>query len=129
MIAQRVAPTLRIGPANVALPPATFLQATQAGEEALADLVISHVGDAHAVADLFCGLGPFALRLAQRPPLSAFDNDAAAVAALTQTVRMTRGLKPIEARPRDLFRQPLVATEFKPFDAVVFDPPRQGAEA
>ena len=31
--------------------------------------------------------------------------------------------------PRDLFREPLVASELKDFDAVVFDPPRAGAEA
>jgi 23S rRNA (uracil1939-C5)-methyltransferase len=28
-----------------------------------------------------------------------------------------------------LLRRPLVAQELKPYDAVVFDPPRQGAEA
>ena len=30
---------------------------------------------------------------------------------------------------RDLFREPLVPVELKDFDAVVFDPPRAGAEA
>ena len=30
---------------------------------------------------------------------------------------------------RDLFRSPLMAAELKRFDAVVFDPPRQGAQA
>ncbi len=30
---------------------------------------------------------------------------------------------------RDLFREPLVPVELKPYDAVVFDPPRAGAEA
>ena len=40
-----------------------------------------------------------------------------------------RGLKPVEALARDLFRRPLAAAELKGYDAVVFDPPRQGAEA
>ena len=39
------------------------------------------------------------------------------------------GLKPIEAQARDLFRRPLMPEELKRFDAVVFDPPRAGAEA
>jgi 23S rRNA (uracil1939-C5)-methyltransferase len=30
---------------------------------------------------------------------------------------------------RDLFRRPYLKAELKGFDAVVFDPPRQGAEA
>ncbi|MGB3865260.1 MAG: RNA methyltransferase, partial [Xanthobacteraceae bacterium] len=39
------------------------------------------------------------------------------------------GLKPVTAEARDLFRRPLVAQELRDVDAVVFDPPRQGAEA
>ena len=88
-----------------------------------------HVGNAKIVADLFCGVGPFALRLAERARIAAFDADAGAVAALKQAATRRTGLKPIEAETRDLFRRPLVAQELKRFDAVVFDPPRQGAEA
>jgi 23S rRNA (uracil1939-C5)-methyltransferase len=38
-------------------------------------------------------------------------------------------LKPIKAERRDLFRRPLLAKELAGLDAVVFDPPRQGAAA
>ena len=38
------------------------------------------------------------------------------------------GLKPIVTEVRDLFRVPLVPSELKVFDTVVFDPPRSGAE-
>jgi 23S rRNA (uracil1939-C5)-methyltransferase len=81
------------------------------------------------IADLFCGLGPFSLRLAEVARVAAIDSDPAAVAALKQAAANTQGLKPIEPEARDLFRRPLVASELKRFDAVVFDPPRQGAEA
>jgi 23S rRNA (uracil1939-C5)-methyltransferase len=129
LVAQRAVPTIMIGRARVAPPPAAFLQATAAGEGALAKLVVAHAGEARTVADLFCGLGPFALRLAERARVSAADLDGAAIAALTRAARATGGLKPVEAQVRDLFRRPWVAQEFKNFDAVVFDPPRQGAEA
>jgi 23S rRNA (uracil1939-C5)-methyltransferase len=129
LIAQRAVPTITIGRANVVLPPGVFLQATAAGEQTLAGLVAGHVGNAKTIADLFCGIGPFALRLAERARISAFDSDAPAVAALKQATNMTPGLKPIEVETRDLFRRPLVPPEFKRFGAVVFDPPRQGAEA
>ena len=42
--------------------------------------------------------------------------------------RKATGLKPITARVRDLFREPLSALELNEHDAVVFDPPRVGAE-
>ena len=38
------------------------------GEETLGRLVVMHAGKAKSVADLFCGLGPFALRLAEKMP-------------------------------------------------------------
>jgi 23S rRNA (uracil1939-C5)-methyltransferase len=128
LIAQRAAPTVHMGRAQVVLPPGAFLQATAEGEAALARLVVAHVGDAGLVADLFAGVGPFALRLADRARVSAVDADAAAIAALRQAAA-TPGFKPVEAQVRDLFRRPLAAAELARFDAVVFDPPRQGAQA
>jgi len=129
LVAQRAQPTLQIGRAKVPLPPGAFLQATAEGEETLARLVIGHIGKAKRVADLFTGIGPFALRLAERAQVTAADSDADAIKALTRAAATTSGLKPIEAFQRDLFRRPFVASELKSFDAVVFDPPRQGAEA
>jgi 23S rRNA (uracil1939-C5)-methyltransferase len=128
LIVQRAPPTLRIGRARVVLPPGAFLQATAEGEAALARLVIGHAADAGSVADLFAGVGPFALRLAEGARVRAVDNDAPAIAALRQAAAAP-GLKPIDAQVRDLFRRPLAAAELAPFDAVVFDPPRQGAQA
>jgi 23S rRNA (uracil1939-C5)-methyltransferase len=129
LIAQRSSPMVAMGRARVALPPGAFLQATAAGEAALAALVGEHVGKAKAIADLFCGLGPFALRLAERARVTAIDSEAGAIAALARAAATTSGLKPVDAQARDLFRRPLLAAELKAFDAVIFDPPRQGAEA
>jgi len=129
LIAQRATPTVMVGRAHVTLPPGSFLQATVAGELALARLVQDHVGSAKVIADLFCGLGPFALRLSERARIIALDADAGAIAALKQAANMASDLKPIEAETRDLFKRPLYAQELKRVDALVFDPPRQGAEA
>jgi 23S rRNA (uracil1939-C5)-methyltransferase len=128
LIVQRRAPTLRMGAATVPLPPAAFLQATAEGEAALSQLVLSACAGAKHIADLFCGVGPFALRLAEHGRVFAADDDEAALAALKRAAA-TPGLKPIETEARDLFRSPLVASELRRFDAVVFDPPRQGAQA
>ncbi len=128
MVLMRTAPTIAIGKASVTLPPGSFLQATVAGEEMLAALVREHCGRARQIADLFCGVGPFALRLAERARIAAFDADAPSVAALEKAARAP-GLKPVKAEARDLFRRPLVPQELREFDCVVFDPPRQGAQA
>jgi 23S rRNA (uracil1939-C5)-methyltransferase len=129
LVAQAAQPTLQIGKARVPLPPGAFLQATAEGEATLARLVLGHLGQVKRVVDLFCGIGPFALRIAEGARVMAADDDADAVGALKRAAAATSGLKPVETMVRDLFRRPFVASELKGYDAVVFDPPRQGAEA
>jgi 23S rRNA (uracil1939-C5)-methyltransferase len=129
LVLLRNAPVIAIGAARVTLPPGSFLQATTAGEETLARLVAEHCGRAKIIADLFCGVGPFTLRLATSTRVSAFDSEANAIAALQKAAAATPGLKPVKAEARDLFRRPLVPQELRDYDAVVFDPPRQGALA
>ena len=123
------APTMAMGQSSVALPVSSFLQATADAEDVLASLVIEAVEGAKQVADLFCGIGPFALRLAAIAPVFAADSDAAAIGALDTAKRKTKGLKPITAERRDLFREPLGVFELNRFDAVVLDPPGAGAQA
>jgi 23S rRNA (uracil1939-C5)-methyltransferase len=129
LVLMRTPPVIVIGTAQVTLPPGSFLQATTAGEEMLAALVTEHCKRAKHIADLFCGVGPFALRLAAKSRVSAFDSDAGSVTALQKAATSTPGLKPVKAAARDLFRRPLMPQELRDYDAVVFDPPRQGAEA
>lgn len=129
VVVARRKPVLRIGQARVAPPPGAFLQATEAGEEALAALALAAIPKAKRVADLFCGLGAFALRIAERAEVFAADSAREAVAALDAAARATPGLRRVTTEARDLFRRPLTPKELERFDAVVFDPPRAGAEA
>jgi 23S rRNA (uracil1939-C5)-methyltransferase len=129
LIAQARPPSLRMGDAIVQLPPAAFLQATAQGEAVLSRLVVDACGRAKRIGDLFAGIGPFALRLGAQAQVLAFDQDAAAVAALNRAATTAARLKPVKAERRDLFTAPLSAAELNRFDAIVFDPPRQGAQA
>ncbi|WP_420134948.1 class I SAM-dependent RNA methyltransferase [Rhodopseudomonas sp.] len=129
LVLMRMPPTVMIGTARVTLPPGAFLQATALGEQTLADLALAEIKRAKLIADLFCGVGPFALRLATKARVFACDSDAPAVSALQKAALATPGLKPVKAEPRDLFRRPLAPPELVDFDAVLFDPPRQGAQA
>ena len=126
-IAERRAPTVTMGGITVALPTAAFLQATRDGEAALVAAVMTATHGAARVADLFSGLGTFALPLARVAKVLAVDAAGPAVLALQAAGRGV-GL-PLAVAHRDLFRRPLTAPELAAFDAVVFDPPRAGAAA
>ncbi|GGD79934.1 class I SAM-dependent RNA methyltransferase [Rhizobium anhuiense] len=121
-------PLVDFGGIQVAPPPGGFTQATKPAEQAMAQLVLAHVGKAKRIADLFAGAGTFSLQLARIGRVHAVEAEAKALAALDHAARNTQGLKPVSVEKRDLFRRPLMTQEFKPFDAVVFDPPRAGAE-
>ncbi|MBB4438666.1 MULTISPECIES: class I SAM-dependent RNA methyltransferase [Rhizobium] len=121
-------PMVEFGGVQVSPPPGGFTQATKPAEEAMAELVIAHAGKAKRIADLFAGSGTFSLRLARIGRVHAVEAEAKALAALDHAARNTQGLKPVSVEKRDLFRRPLMTQEFKPYDAVVFDPPRAGAE-
>lgn len=128
VIVENRPPRLRMGKAILIPPPGAFLQATEMGETVLADLVRTAIGKSSLVADLFAGVGTFTLRLAEIARVHAVDTDAAMVNALSRAAHNTPGLKTITAQARDLFRRPLAVAELKDYDAVVFDPPRAGAE-
>lgn len=121
-------PVVTFGSVAVAVPPGAFLQATEAAEQAMADIVGRHLARAKKVADLFAGCGSFALRLAARSEVHAVEGDAAALSALDRAFRFASGLKRVTSERRDLFRRPLTSRELNAFDGVIFDPPRAGAE-
>ncbi|VTZ52360.1 putative enzyme [Methylocella tundrae] len=120
-------PVVLMGKAMVAVPPGAFLQATEAGEAALAEEVCAALTGASRIADLFAGVGTFSLRLAAFAPVHAIDADGPALDALAKAAR-SAALRPVTIETRNLFRRPLSAEELAPFDAVIFDPPRAGAE-
>jgi 23S rRNA (uracil1939-C5)-methyltransferase len=121
-------PMVRLGPAVAALPPGGFLQAVPAAQDAMADFAVAALQGAHRIADLFCGLGTFTFRLAAIAPVYAADSDPLAIKALMAATASAPGIKSITAEARDLFRRPMLAQEMKKIDAVLFDPPRAGAE-
>ena len=121
-------PQILIDDIAVNLPPGGFLQAVEVAELAMADLVIAHLRKAKKVADLFAGIGTFALRLARHSSVHAVEGEAAALAALDRAFRHAAGLKTITSERRDLARRPLTWKELNGFDGLVFDPPRAGAE-
>jgi 23S rRNA (uracil1939-C5)-methyltransferase len=129
LLIERRRPVLDAGGVAVTPPPGGFAQATAAGEAALAGMVTAALEGQAIVADLFCGWGAFALRLARQSKVLAMDSEKVSIMALEAAVRGASGLKPVVARARDLMGDPLTAAELKGVTGVVFDPPRAGAAA
>lgn len=129
VVVTRRPPLVRIGRAPVPLPPGAFLQAVPEAEAALLAEVRAAVGPARRITDLFCGIGTFALPLADQAEVHAVEGEAAMVAALAEGWRHAEGLKRVTTEARDLFRRPLLPDEVRGVEAVVIDPPRAGAEA
>ncbi|MBW8733829.1 MAG: class I SAM-dependent RNA methyltransferase [Asticcacaulis sp.] len=122
-------PRVTFGRAQVGLPQGSFLQASAKSEADMVSLVVDAVRGARVVADLFCGAGTFTFPLAEVATVRAADGAAGAINALKIAIGTAPGLKGISSEVRDLFRRPLMAPELKGLEAVVFDPPRAGAEA
>ncbi|NVO26152.1 class I SAM-dependent RNA methyltransferase [Donghicola sp. C2-DW-16] len=112
------------------VPPAgSFLQATRHGEDTLRAAVLEAVGDADHVADFFAGCGTFSLPLARKAEVWALEGVPEMIKALDLGWRNAKGLKKMKAEMRDLFRNPVIASDMQKLDAVVLDPPRAGAQA
>lgn len=110
--------TMTLAGVPVALPEGAFLQATADGEAKLIGAVRAALLGTASVADLFAGLGTFALALSGK--VHAIEGARDAVLALAATRR-------VSVEHRDLFRRPLSTDELKRFDGIVLDPPRAGA--
>jgi 23S rRNA (uracil1939-C5)-methyltransferase len=113
--------TVTLAGRPVPLPIGAFLQATADGEQALVEAVIEAVGAPATSADLFAGIGTFALALPGRVLAAEAGRDA--------VLALKSAAPTIAVQHRDLYRRPMMSDELVGLDAVVLDPPRSGAEA
>jgi 23S rRNA (uracil1939-C5)-methyltransferase len=111
--------TITLSGVTVAFPVGSFLQATEDGETALVGAVREAVGEARQAADLFAGLGTFALAVG-----ASYAGEAARDAAAA----LKRAAPAMTVEHRDFYRRPLDQAELARFGAVILDPPRAGAE-
>ncbi|HEX8841455.1 MAG TPA: class I SAM-dependent RNA methyltransferase, partial [Sphingomicrobium sp.] len=108
--------TVTLAGTAVGFPVGGFLQATEDGEAALVEAVRKVTTG--RIADLFAGLGTFALATGATYAAEA-SRDAAAA--------LKRAAPAMTVEHRDLYRRPLDSGELARFDSVILDPPRAGA--
>ncbi len=114
----------KFGSLDVALPPQAFLQPTKAGEMALVEAVMELLPQRGKFADLFSGCGTFTGPMLGHGSVDAYESVEPAIRALMKA----KGPRVPRAFRRDLFRNPLRRDEANRYDAIVFDPPRAGAQ-
>ncbi len=130
-IIEKNRPYLNIGGYQVFIPAGTFLQASDAGEQALINLVLKYIGGSQgSIADLFCGVGTFSYPLAAnlKNKITAVDSSDELLEGFQKSVNHNT-IPNIKICRKNLFKYPLDGSELKGFDIVVFDPPRAGAAA
>ncbi len=117
--------TVTLSGVPVGFPSGSFLQATDDGEGALVTDARAWLAATRNVADLFSGLGTFALALAGETRVLAVE--AARDAHLSCKIAAASAGRPVQAVHRDLFRNPLQLEELGKFGGILLDPPRAGA--
>jgi 23S rRNA (uracil1939-C5)-methyltransferase len=127
-IAARREVMVDMGGVPVSIPPGAFLQATSEAEASIRAAITEIVGEADRVADLFSGLGAFALPLALKgKTVHAVENQAGMVQALQAAARAAKLDSRVSTAIRDLDKDPLAPSDLRAFDALILDPPRAGA--
>ena len=122
-------PHISIANTLVSPPPSAFVQALKEAEDDMSEIVAGFLNGCKQVADLYCGIGTFALKLAENSAVYAVEESGEALNSLDQAWRQTGGkLKQVKTEKRNLERRPVTFGELKKMDGLVFDPPRAGAE-
>lgn len=125
-IAHRTPLTIKFGKTRLPFPPGSFLQATQAGEEALINFACNAEMPNMRVLDLFCGLGTFGLSMENPKHVHFVDLDGPATETLESVAKANSRY---QVSLRNLAVDPFSTGECNDYDLVVFDPPRGGAKA
>jgi 23S rRNA (uracil1939-C5)-methyltransferase len=113
----------------VDIPPGAFLQASQSGETAIVSAVVAGIGTVKRVADLYAGCGTLTFPLARQARVHAVEGARDLADALGAAARQSGQAGRVTVEARDLSRRPLLSEELADFNAIVFDPPRDGAVA
>lgn len=129
-LVEKIKPYIKIADYEVYIPAGTFLQASKEAESKMIALVEKYIGDTNGkIADLFCGVGTFSYPLSRNPNNKILSVDASKALLEGFQTSVNKNMIPnIQIQTKNLFKYPLDEQELSGFEAIVFDPPRAGAE-
>lgn len=123
LVKQKEVVAMTLGEYQVTLPATAFLQATKAAQKIITDIVTKTTNGVSPIVDLFAGIGTYSFPMSARARVHAVENDG-------PMIDHVRSVSPkVTTAKRELFKNPLTASELAKFNACVINPPRAGAKA
>lgn len=104
-----------------------FLQASTEADEVLQQILKNLLNDSKikTIADLFCGRGTFSFAFDNYIKVDGFEADKEALIALNEAAKKH---KPnVKGHFVNLYQEPINTDKLNAYDAIVLDPPRDGA--
>ena len=127
-IIEKNTPIMKFSEVSIIPPPGAFLQATKEGTRLITEAVISGIGGAKRILELFSGCGTLSIPLQYHATVHAVEGDQLAAAALRKATVKAGIDSRLSVEIRDLIKDPVPADKLSKYDAIVFDPPRSGAK-
>lgn len=106
-----------------------FIQASKEGLQNIIKIIAENISQNSKVLDLYAGFGAYSFAICNiAKEISAFEGDEKMVKLIKENALENQLSQKIKAQMRDLFFNPLSAKELNDFDAIIINPPRNGAE-
>lgn len=119
---------VEFGSIKVLLPTGAFLQATNDSQNALIDFVENNLHGHNKIADLYSGCGTFSFPIAKNANfIGSYEGSDEMVSTIYNASLQNNLEQKINATKRNLFNKPLSPKELNNYDAVIVNPPRNGA--
>lgn len=127
-------PQLNLGEVTINVPSEAFIQATKKGQDAIITKIIEVINNKpiNNVIDLYCGIGTYSFAISHLKnitKITAIEGEEFMVDNVNQNSRENNLEKKIQAKNRDLVRDPLKTHELNNYDLAIVNPPRNGARS
>jgi len=106
-----------------------FLQATLQGQNAITSIIVEEMKNYANVADLYCGVGTYTFPLSNYVNVHSVEGNQKMVNMLRYNAKLNNLENRITTECRDLVSKPLSVDELNKYDALIINPPRNGAGA
>ncbi len=114
---------------EVSIPPNSFLQASEAGQEAIIDFIFDNVNVAKNIADIYSGCGTYTIPLISERGafVTSYEGSTDMISALVNNLRNLNLSHLNTSQVKDLTKTPIKPDALNNFDLVIINPPRVGA--